>query len=183
MNQISNCFRVGFTYSNLNPKGKVIKDKKQIIVSAVNYTDAEQVALAILPDLQNHSDEVEYEIKKINKKSEFLLTPAITVNDTTTQGLINYFLEGEENESALFNVFVEFEDQNEKGDPKTSKEEFCLAAYTSREAYDIIQSFLHQIDSRNFSIKNIKFDEADEIFVSAEEHKSYVYKSESYGGL
>lgn len=179
MNQNSTFFRIAFSYTDLGTDGKTIKAKKHVIVSAVNYTDAETVAVSIIPDLQTHSDNVDYEIKRVNKKSEFILTPAISINGSLTEGLINYYLAGEEKEMSMFNVYVEFQDVNDKGKLKTSKEEFLLATANSKEAFDIIQNFIKKVDTREFMIKDIKFEPADELFVTDSEHKSYVSKSES----
>lgn len=181
MFQSSFLFNIAFSYTDLDTQGKNIKAKKQVKVSAVNYTDAEQIALSVLPDLQAHSDEVDYVISRASKKPTFILTPSMEVNDKLTLGLFNYYLQGDESETNLYQVFVDFDDINEKGKPKVTKEEYILAAATNREAYDIVQNYLHKEGSGLCTIKDVKFDKADEIFVSEQEHKNHIYKLETYG--
>lgn len=176
-------FNIAFSYTDLDAQGKNIKQKKQVKVSAVNYTDAEQIALNIIPDLQTHSNEVDYVINRLSKRPTFILTPSIEVNDKLTLGLFNYYLQGDETETNLYQVFVEFDDINEKGNPKVSKEEFLLAAKTNREAYDMVLNYIQQVDVRSFAIKDVKFDKSDELFVSEQEHKNHVYESETYSIL
>lgn len=173
-------FRASFSYFGLDEQtGKLTKEKKEVLLSAVNYTDAECLVSAILPDLQTHSDDVDYEIKRINKNLLMVLSPAISVSDTLTKGLFNYYIEGSEDQVSLFKVTVEIEEPRDKGKSKKTREDWWVPAENSKQAYDIIQVLLSKIEIRDYTVKNITFDAADEVFVTEQEHKKLLYQSES----
>lgn len=179
MNQ-NHFFRISFSYFILDEQtNKLKKEKKEVLASAVNYTDAECLAMEILPDLQQDSDDVTYKITLIEKSLLIALNSAMRISDTLTRGLFNYYFEEEEDKVSLFKVTVDIKEPREKGDPKIVKEDWWVPAKTSKAAYDIMQSLLLQIETREFTLKNITFDTADEIFVTEQEHKNILYQSES----
>lgn len=173
-------FRILFSYQNQDENtGKLKKEKKEVLVSAVNYTDAECLALVLLPSLQQHSDDASYRINLVDKPMLIVLTNNMSVDDTLTQGLFNYYFEESPEAASLFKVTVHIAGMKDNGGLKTTKEDWWVPAVTSKQAYDTVQSLFSSIETRDFAIKNITCDVADEIFVTEQGHKSILHQSES----
>lgn len=172
-------FRVSFAYADEDEiTGKPVKATKDILISAVNYTDAECLAHTIIPDLQAYSTDVAYEIKPVKKPLHLALTGEIDIAPELVCGLFNYFIDPELSQVSLFNVSAHLSETQDSGKIKTVVEEWLVPAENSRAAYDIVHKTLKKIDIRDFELKNIKFDKADELFYTESQHRGHVSRSE-----
>lgn len=182
MNNGMDFYRLRFEYTGEDSEGKLITKKEENLVVAVNYADAEAIAYEIMADasMTQFDDNVKYEIIK-TKISELLFTNVFCTDEDFKDKFVLYYLEEEESESGLFAVKVLYTEINDKGKSKNQKEDIYVAASDPKEAFIFVHQYLKNVETRDWSIRDVKFDKASSVLVTAEMHKSNKYKSENSG--
>lgn len=187
MNSGMEFYRLRFEYTGEDSEGKLITQKQEDLVVAVNYTDAETIASEIMADMNmtKFYDRVKYEIIK-TKISEIMLTDVFFIDEAFKNEYILYYLgeeEEEDDETGLFAVTVVYTEINDNGKSKKTKEDIYVAATNPKEAYTFVQKYLKYAETRDWAIRNVKFDKASSVLITKEMHKSNLYKYENAGLL
>lgn len=184
MNNGMDFYRLRFEFIGEDETGKLITKKQEDLVVAVNYTDAETIALEIMNDMAmtQFDDRVKYEIIK-TKISEIMLTNVFSIDEEFKRKYILYYLTEGEEEAGLFAVTVVYTEINDNDKPKKTKEDIYVAAANPKEAYTFVQKYLNHVETRDWVIRNVKFDKASSVLITEDMHKSNTYKSESAGLL
>ena len=96
--------------------------------------------------------------------------------------MLYFFSEGED-EAALFAVNVKYTEISDNGKEKSKKENIYVAASSPKEAYDFVSKYLAKVETRDWAIRDVKFDKASSVLVTEEMHKNNLFKSENAGLL
>lgn len=182
MNTVQEFYRLRFEYMGEDSEGKLVTKKEDDLVVAVNYTDAEALAFEMMEEMKQYNDSVKYEIVKA-KVPELLFTNVFSVDKEYKENYVLYFFSEEEDDAALFAVNVKYTETGENGKEKSKKENIYVAASSAKEAYDFVFKYLSKVETRDWSIRDVKFDKASSVLVTEEMYKNDLYKSENAGLL
>lgn len=182
MNTVQEFYRLRFEYMGEDSEGKLVTKKEDDLVVAVNYTDAEALAFEMMEEMKQYNDSVKYEIVKA-KVPELLFTNVFSVDKKYKENYVLYFFSEEEDDAALFAVNVKYTETSENGKEKSKKENIYVAASSAKEAYDFVHKYLTKVETRDWSIRDVKFDKASSVLVTEEMYKNDLYKSENAGLL
>lgn len=175
-------FRIKFDYLKEDETdGKVITMKREDLVAAVNYTEAEVIANEYMSSLGALGDNIKYEILK-TKIEEFLLTKAFSIDKDIRKGCVQYYFEEDAEEiaaPALFSVKVLYTEILDNGKKKKTTESIYVPAANNRSAYESVSKYLTKVETRDWSIRDVKFDKASSVLVTLEMHSSYVSKMDN----
>ncbi|MDR1119453.1 MAG: DUF4494 domain-containing protein [Dysgonamonadaceae bacterium] len=169
-----NYYRIKTGWVAENGDGSLTKKKTEELVLASSYTEAEKVACAIAED-QNRAQFgslFTFEIVK-TKIGELLYNSTLRYDDTLTEGLVtSYFEEDDSTGTGLYAVKVMYIELDEKsGKEKYSSDTIYTPATSNADASDIVERFLKKNETRDFVIRDSKYDRAESILWSPQVHK------------
>lgn len=148
-----------------NEQGKTERLKVEDIVYAVNYTDAEKVAAALIRyDHRDEIEEPEYEIVK-TKIADLHPSKLLIVNhDNTLAGLVQaHFDDSEYSCDGLYQVKVNHEDGLDKdGNPTYKTDTVWVFASSSDRAGELA---MKRYDGCTPKVLEVKYDKAESIIV------------------
>lgn len=165
-------FRIKMTFKDTNEIGAIVPVKTEDLVMATCYTEAEKIAYQLAEGKDQFGD-VDIEIVR-TKISEIAYNDTFAVDETLICGLISYFFEeSEDTEVGLYQVNLTYYFADEKtGKTKTEKATIYVPAKSSSQAISNIASYLSQVgESREYVIRNVKYDKAQSVMVTPETHK------------
>jgi hypothetical protein len=165
------------TYKDTADNGAIVTVKSEDLVMASSYTEAEAIAYK-LSEGKDEFGEVSIEIIK-TKIDEIAFNEAFLVDEHLTCGLVTYYFEDtEETEVGLYQTQITFYDLDERtGKTKSTTETIFVPANSSSEAIENIHKYLKQVqETREYSIRNVKYDKAQSVMVSVEEHQKNIGK-------
>lgn len=159
-------FRIKTEWTAEKENGSLSKVKTEELVLASNYTEAEKVAYAIAED-QNRtqfSSSIDIDIVK-TKISELLYNDTLVHDETLIAGLVNnYFEESDSTGVGLYAVKVMYIEVDEKtGKERYPVETIYTPAVSTVGAADFVKRFLNTNETRDFVIRDAKFDKAEAI--------------------
>lgn len=166
-----NLYRIKFDYYVEDAKNIPLPKKEETLVQAMNYTDAEAVALKLQENMRSVRPEVRYEILK-TRISDLIYTNVLSVDPDLKQGLITYYFDQEEESAGLFAVTVIYTETLDNGRIRKTKEEIYVAAENPGNALGYVNSYLKYIgETRDWVTRNVKFEKVSSILVSPETYK------------
>lgn len=171
MNKGFSYFRVKTSYKGENTMGAIENIKSEDLVMAANYTEAEKLAYMLLEDLNTYNDDAEIEIVK-TKISEIIFNDTFAVEKEWRRGLNQYYFEeSEDTEVGLYQVSVVFTIIDEKtGKQKNETETIYTPAYSSSKAIINVHEYLKEVgETRDYIIRNVKYDKAQSVIVIAQD--------------
>lgn len=166
-------FRIKMSYQGTDATGAIVPIKTEDIVMAVCYSDAEAIAYK-LAEGKNEYGEVDIEIVK-TKISEIAYNDTFATDTELIGGLISYYFEeSEDTEVGLYQVSLVCFNLDEKtGKIKNEKSTIYVPAYSSSEAIENVRDYLKQVgETREYTIRNVKYDKAQSVMVTPETHKN-----------
>lgn len=166
-------FRIKMSYQGTDATGAIVPIKTEDIVMAVCYSDAEAIAYK-LAEGKNEYGEVDIEIVK-TKISEIAYNDTFAIDTELIGGLISYYFEeSEDTEVGLYQVSLVYFNLDEKtGKIKNEKSTIYVPAYSSSEAIENVRDYLKQVgETREYTIRNVKYDKAQSVMVTPETHKN-----------
>lgn len=174
-------FRIKSNWTGEKEDGSLVPMKTEDLVMATCYADAEAIATELLNG-KDQFGSVTYEIVK-TKITEMLYNSTFCHDNQLTCGLVEYYFEENEDDSevGLYAVNVMYFELNEKtGKFKTTKETVYAPATSAQDAIDFVKQYLKDVESRDWLIRDVKFDKAQSVLVTPDEHKSNVNKFGKY---
>lgn len=156
--------------------GVVSPKKFECLVMAENYTDAEKTAYCIAEDLGVGNRIVDIEIMR-TKITELVYNDTFAVDTKLTNGLFCYYLEeGEDSEVGIYQVSVVYhEDDEATGKTKDRNYSIYVPAESAIDVKKRLEEHMARVkDDRDYSIRNIKFDKADSVYVTKGTHQSNI---------
>lgn len=176
MNNGFDFYRIKTTWQGEAEDQSIVKKKTEELVYASSYTEAEKVAYALVADQQRDkfSDGFGLEIIK-TKMSEILCNDILQKDPNLISGLVcSYFEEGEDSGVGLYGVKVMFISIDEKtGKEKRSHEVIYTPAASNSDANQRVQKYLSS-ETRDFVIRDAKFDKAEAILWPAEVYEQKI---------
>lgn len=175
-------YRIKTEWTAERESGDLAKVKTEELVYASSYTEAEEVALAI-SDKENRTQFSTVNIEIIKTKiNELVLTPTLKQDPELTLGLVcNYFEEGEDTGVGLYSVKVMFIEIDEKtGKEKRSNDNIYVPAISNSDATEFVKKYLKKVgETRDFIVRDTKFDKAEAIFWPTDVHQEKVNQLEA----
>lgn len=172
MSNSFNFYRIKMAYKGTNDLGAIVTVKTEDLVMASCYTEAEKIAFKLAEGKDEFGD-VDYEIIR-TKISEIAYNETFATDMQLTCGLVTYFFEeSEETEVGLYQVNLVYYTLDEKtGKTKPQSETIFIPALSSSEAIKNIHSHLKQVgETRDYTIRNVKYDKAQSVMVTQETHQ------------
>ena len=179
MSKDFNYFRIKMAYKGTNDLGAIVPIKSEDLVMATCYTEAEQIVrmTGVFVSLANFKiGDVDVEIVR-TKISEVAYNDTFATDTELICGLISYFFEeSEDTEVGLYQVSLVYYDVDEKtGKTKSSNSTIYVPAYSSSEAIENIRTYLKQAgETREYTIRNVKYDKAQSVMVTPETHQNNI---------
>lgn len=173
MNKDFMFFRIKMAYKDTNDIGAIVPVKTEDLVMATCYTEAEKIAYHLAEGKDQFGD-VDIEIVR-TKITEVIYNDTFAVDDNLICGLVSYFFEEpEDSEVGLYQVNITFYYIDEKsGKTKTEKSTIYVPAKSSSQAISNIADYLrNQGESREYVIRNVKYDKAQSVMVTPDIHKN-----------
>jgi hypothetical protein len=169
-----NFYRIKTEWVAEKTEGDLTKKKTEELVYASSYTEAEKVAYALIED-QNRAQFdscLNLEITK-TKIDEILFNLTMCTDSQLIEGLIhNYFQEEDCTGVGLYAVkvmYIEFDEKTEK--EKRSNDTVYTPAISNTDAANYVEKYLKQYETRDFVIRDIKFDKAEARLWDSETHQ------------
>lgn len=162
-------FRSITTWLRENPEtGAAEKTKTEDIIEAVNFTEAEKVAYTLAEkELRIKLGDVDIDLKRINNISDIIYQPVLAHEKELVEGLTYNFFEGtDDTGEGLYAVKAMFTEITEKGKEKRSNEILFVAASSNGDATKIAKLWLSKYDTRDFVVRDAKFDKASAILLT-----------------
>lgn len=175
MSKDFNYFRIKMAYKGTNDLGAIVPIKSEDLVMATCYTEAEQIAYKLAEGKDEFGD-VDIEIVR-TKISEVAYNDTFATDTELICGLISYFFEeSEDTEVGLYQVYLVYYDVDEKtGKTKSSNSTIYVPAYSSSEAIENIRTYLKRAgETREYTIRNVKYDKAQSVMVTPETHQNNI---------
>lgn len=170
-------YRIKTEWTSEKEGGALAKVKTEELVYASSYTEAESVAHAIA-ESQNRSQFGSIHIEIIKTKiNELVYNDTLVQDNELTEGLIcNFFEEGEDTGVGLYNVKVMYISVDEKtGKEKRSNENIYMPATSNIKAAQLVRDYLKKVgETRDFIVRDTKFDKAEAILWPSEVHQEKV---------
>jgi hypothetical protein len=176
-----NYYRIKTDWTAEKQDGNLTKTKTEELVLASSYTEAEAVAYAIAED-QNRTQfnsSIGIEITK-TKIKELLYNDTLSCDNKLIAGLIqNYFEEADNTGVGLYAVKVMYIELDEKtGKEKQSNDTIYVPSTSNADASDFVNQYLKKVETRDYVIRDIKFDKAEAILWSPEIHQEKIKRYE-----
>lgn len=177
--ETKNYYRIKTEWISEKEDKSLVKTKTEELVLATSYTEAEKIAYALVERYdRTHYGEVNIEIIK-TKISTLLWTEIFNTDDVLVGGLIvNYFSEEDTTGVGLYQVKVLlFELDPITGKEKRSNETIFIPASSNTEAAALATAYLKKVgETRDFVVRDSKFDKAEAVLWSPEVHESKTNK-------
>ncbi|NDV63959.1 DUF4494 family protein [Bacteroides sp. 224] len=176
-------FRIKTEWTGESSDGSLSKRKTEELVLASCYTEAEKVAYAIAED-QNRmrfNSSINLEITK-TKIDQILFNLTLSTDSNLIAGLVHNFFEEEDNTGVgMYAVKVMYTEQDEKtGKEKRSNETIYTPATSNTDAANFVKRYLQEYDdTRDFVIRDTKFDKAEAVLWGSDTHKEKVRQFEN----
>lgn len=172
-----NFFRIKTEWVAERSDGGLVKTKTEELVYASSYTEAEKVAYEIAEN-QNRAQfnsSINFEIDR-TKIGEILFNTALRTDNNLIAGLVhNYFEEGDDTGVGLYAVKVMYIEPDEKtGNERRSNDVIFTPAASNTDAANYVKRYLKEYETRDFVIRDTKFDKAEAILWSPDMHKEKV---------
>lgn len=172
-----NYYRIKTEWTAEKEDGSLVKAKTEDLVLASSYTEAENVAYAIAEDQSRmqYSSSISVDIVK-TKIAELLYNTTLAHDSNMVAGLVcNYFEESDETGVGLYAVKVMYIEVDEKtGKERYPMETIYTPATSNTDAAVFVKQYLKKNESREFVIRDIRFDKAESILWPADVHESKV---------
>lgn len=143
--------------------GSIGRIKSEDLAYVTSYTEAEQVAYALIEsqNRERHGEIDSLEIIKESKINDILYNKSLDTEDTLINGLIyNFFPQCEQSEG-FYRVVVRKSELNEKtGKEKRFNETHYTPASSNTEAAHIVTNYLRGED---IVIRDVRFDNAESV--------------------
>lgn len=177
-------YRIKTEFTDENQQdGSLYKRKSEDLVMAASYTEAEKIAYALIESLGRAelNENVTFEIIR-TKIEEVLYNNVLATDKQLVCGLTNaHFEEDEDSGVGLYAVKVMLSEMDEKtGKIRKSNEVIYTPATSNKDAADYVTKYLKKVETRDFIIRDIKFDKAESILWPAD---VYVRKCEEADNL
>lgn len=172
MNTSFNFYRIKMAYKDTDELGAIVNVKTEDLAMTTCYADAENIAYK-LAEGKNEFGDVDYEIIR-TKISEIVYNDTFATDTETVCGLIAYYFEeGQETEVGLYQVNLVYYDMDEKtGKTKKQNSTIFVPAHSSSEAINNTHAYLKRVgESREYTIRNVKYDKAQSVMVTPETHQ------------
>jgi hypothetical protein len=170
-------YRVKTEWTAENKEGGLVKSKTEELVYASSYTEAEKAAYALAESQgRGRFSDIGIEIVK-TKITELLYGETLAQEDGLVAGLVvNYFEEADDTGTGLYAVKLMYISIDEKsGKEKRTNETIHVPASSNAEAARFVQGYLKAIgETRDFIVRDTKFDKAEAILWPADTHQSKV---------
>ena len=167
-------FRIKLSYNGEDgDTGAIVKKKEEYLAMSVNYTDAESLVCKIIQDRNfDVNDNVKYEIVK-TKIDKVIFNDILNVDENKIMNLINYYFEESENTGVgLYNVkVIYFSIDADTGKKKSENSDYWIPASSSENAGNRMSKILDSA-MMDYVIRDIKFDKAQEIYVTEQRYES-----------
>lgn len=166
-------FRIKMAYKGTDDQGAIVPVKTEDLVMATCYTEAEKIAYT-LAEGKDEFGEVDIDIAR-TKIGSVAYNDTLATDRALTCGLITYYFEEDETtEAGLYAVSVIYHDVDEKtGKAKKTSETIYMPADTSKAAIENTHKYLKaEEETRDWTIRNVKYDKAQSILVTPDTHKS-----------
>lgn len=166
-------FRLKTDYTAENNVGALEKRKVEELILATNYTEAEAMVHEITKTLnRTQFSSVSYEIIK-TKISDVLFNDVLHQDEPIRGFCNNYFEEDETSGVGLYAVKILFPTIDEKtAKEKLVAETYYVPAFSNPDANARIKEYLS--GSRDYVIRDTKFDKAEAIYWPLDVHKDKV---------
>lgn len=178
-----NFFRIKTEWTAEKTDGGLAKTKTEELVYASSYTEAEKVAYEIAENegRMQFNSSINLEITK-TKIGEILFNLTLCTDSNLIAGLVhNYFEEGDDTGVGLYGVKVMYIELDEKsGGEKRSNDTIFTPAASNTDAANYVKQYLKEYETRDFVIRDTKFDKAEAILWSPDMHKEKVRLSEQF---
>lgn len=168
-------YRIKLTYKGEANDGAIVTVKSETLVMAVNYTDAETIAVELMKGHDSFG-EVTYEIVQ-TKIEDVLYNEVFETDGNLVCGLIEYFFsESEDTETGLYAVTAigAYYDNHDK--EKNERHTFYVPATSPSNAVKFVTKFISDKYTQwhNFTIRSVKYDNASSVMVTPEIHQMNV---------
>jgi D-hexose-6-phosphate mutarotase len=178
-----NYFRIKTEWTAERNDGGLAKTKTEELVYASSYTEAEKVAFALVEDQgrMQFNSSINLEIDK-TKIDEILFNSTLCADSNLIAGLVhNYFEEGDDTGVGLYAVKIMYIELDEKsGKEKRSNDTIYTPAASNTDAANYVKQYLKKFETRDFVIRDTKFDKAEAILWSPDMHKEKTGLSEQF---
>lgn len=174
-------YRIKTEWTAEKEDGSLMKTKTEELVLAASYTEAEKVAYLIAEDQNRmqYSSSINVEIVK-TKITEMLYNSTLSHDNELIAGLVcNYFEEGADTGVGFYAVKVMYIELDEKtGKSKRANETIYTPAISNTDAANFVKQFLKENETRDFVIRDTKFDKAETILwpAAVQEEKNKVFE-------
>ena len=150
--------------------------RKEILEKDRNRNDDKR---NLMEDRKNVEGDVRRSFNEIvrTKISEVAYNDTFATDTELICGLISYFFEeSEDTEVGLYQVSLVYYDVDEKtGKTKSSNSTIYVPAYSSSEAIENIRTYLKRAgETREYTIRNVKYDKAQSVMVTPETHQNNI---------
>lgn len=176
MSKETEFYRIKMTYHGEKEDGGIDTIKSEDLVMASNYTDAEKTAFKLMEDKAiDDMSTVKYEILK-TKIADVIYNNTFVTDTELVGGLfVYYFEESDKTEVGLYSVQVNYIELKENGKEKRSTETLYIPATTPQEAASLISKHLKHVgETRDWVIRNVKYDKAQSVLVTKSKHEKDV---------
>jgi hypothetical protein len=180
MNNVFDYYRIKTKWTSERPDGSLEKVKSEDLVRASSYTEAEKAAYLLVEHLRRNQYDYRISVEIVKTKiDELFYRPVLSTETEMVGGFVsNYFKKGDDTEAGLYAVKVMYLELNEKtGMEKHSTGTIHVPGESSVDASNFVKHFLKKYESRDFIIRDIKFDNAESILWPPDIHRE---KIESY---
>lgn len=171
MKEDFNYYRVKTEWVAENNDGGISKRKTEELVLAANYTEAEKVAYLIAESQERCKLESSITIDIVKTKiKEMLYNSTLQHDNVMIGGLVhNYFEESDDTGVGLYSVKVVYFEVDEKtGKERHPNETIYTPATSATDAIDFVKKYLNDVETRDFIVRDAKFDKAEAILWSAD---------------
>lgn len=169
-------YRIKMAFRAEAENGAIVPVKTEDLVMATCYAEAESIAYNLM-DGKDQFGDVTYEIIK-TKIINVLYNDTFKTDENMVCGLISYYFEEpEDTEVGLYAVSAVLSFMDEKtGKIKPQKETIYIPACSPNQAISNASKYLEEVyySAENFTIRNVKYDNAQSVLVTKEVHASNV---------
>lgn len=161
-------YRVKTDWTKEMPDGSLQKQKTEELVYASSYTEAEKVAYSLIEQYNREKLETisDIEITK-TKIYDLIINTTLDHDKELVNGLVyNFFNEDNSNGTGMYAVKVVYIMTDEKSGKKKCQQGVVYTPATSpADAIDFVTEWLHDVETRDFVIRDAKFDKAEAILL------------------
>lgn len=168
-------YRIKLSYKGTDAMGAIVNKRMECLAIACCYTDAEEIAVTLAQDKSKYGS-VDIEIIR-TKINEIAYNDTFMVDTEEVCGLtVYYFEESDDTEVGLYQVSLIYQNIDEKsGKTKNENSSIYVPAYSSSEAIVNVKNYLKHVgETREFTIRNVKYDKAELVLVTSQMHQNNI---------